>query len=182
MEKTSEWIPVEKMRPTQEWLREHGYRPDLVLVTQNDSHDASNWEPVPWDIEHEKYWGWEGWLAIPAADAETIDQTGAPSGGSAVTPPEAKLADYLQAIREPGVPPIWESLPLVGAVTPQIIRRVPGARYILSLDDDDKNIPPAQLEDCRQELAEWWEGDSPFVIVRHPLTVEVIVEPEVSDD
>ncbi len=136
MARTSKWISVEEMRPTQEWLREHGYRPDLVLVTQNDSHDASNWMPVPWDREQEEYWGWEGWLAIPEPPSvNAIDPDNPPSGGLVVTPPSPAervglIDKYMVELRE------W---------TDRIVERI---------DDltEDRAVRKIEIRECVEEV------------------------------
>ncbi len=62
---------------------------------------------------------------------------------------------------------------------PQIIQRVKGARYIIDLDGE--NVMPSMLHGMNQSLEDWWATDEPFLLVRRPFHICVIMLPEAAE-
>ena len=112
-----------------------------------------------------KDWSWDEWT-------ESVKQM----------PPE--LREHMRnVIDQCTAPPlVLLTAEQIDAVNnPQIIQRVKGARYILELETNGLPMSLGELERARAELAAWWEGTLPFVVLAYPLRVQVIILPEVPE-
>ena len=65
--------------------------------------------------------------------------------------------------------------------TPQIIQRIKGAKYILRADTDGKPPPPGMVAKLIADFEQWWTSDTPFLLTHLPVSIDVIMLPEVED-